>query len=91
MPHLSLPLAVKAALRYEKDLIDGDSDGHCLRNRKNSRHGLAGRDPRIGMALHRRNVVGEENSPFFCGPFENSGIGRTRQADILYAHNIEFW
>ncbi len=73
----------------EQDFVDGLGDRHLVADEKDSRHWLARRYSGISEGWNRSAVVSKENSTFACGPFENAGVRRGRQADIANMHNLQ--
>ncbi len=53
-------------------------------------HGLASHDPLVGVAGHRRQIVGQDQPALDGGPFQHSPIvGSIEVVDVLGANDIE--
>jgi hypothetical protein len=77
----------RKAMNGEQDFVDGLADRHRVTDQKDTRHALASRYSGISETWNRSAIVGEENSALCCGPIENAGVRRGRQADVSHVQD----
>jgi hypothetical protein len=58
---------------------------------EDARHGLSSRDPLVGMARHRFNVMRQQNATFMSGPLQDDGIDGSCEAYILDTNDVQGW
>jgi hypothetical protein len=63
IPDLAVKIALLAAFHDEKKVIDGPAHRQIVWHFDDAGHRQTSRDALVGVAGHRRNIVGQDNTP----------------------------
>jgi hypothetical protein len=80
--------AICNAIGDEQDIVNGSTDRLRIGCGNKTRHRPACRNL-VSSADHRISVVGDQDSPFGCCPFEHFYVWSASETKILNSHQVD--